>query len=144
MKISAVLQHTRDGAYLEFPQLPGVTAVVEPGQVPRDVARETLHAYFESMLVRGELPVPPNPLRGGRQKNRIDVSLSAEHAVSLQMRWLRLEQRLTLSEVAARMGVSRQRISALETSTRNWTLATLQRVGEALDADLHISLRRRK
>jgi len=39
--------------------------------------------------------------------------------------------------------VSRQRISALERTARNWTVATLLRLSDALGVELEIVLRRR-
>ena len=67
-----------------------------------------------------------------------------EHDVAVRMRDLRQELGLSVTEVAHRMGVSRQRISALERTARNWTVATLLRLSDALGVELEIVLRRRE
>lgn len=144
MIFSALLQKTVDGTVLEFPELPGVSVRVPESGDPATVAQEVLNERIESMLAHGEVPTRPRKTQDVDGASRIQVQLRPDNAIALQMRWLRQEQGLTLSEVARRMGVSRQRISAMEATARNWTVATLLRVTDALDAELEIVLRRRR
>lgn len=144
MIFSALLQQTIDGTILEFPELPGVQVPVVDVREAVSVAEAALNARIELMLERGEVPIRPPGLQQLGDATRIAVPLRPDHAVALQMRWLRQEQGLTLTQVARRMGVSRQRISALETTARNWTVGTLVRLSEALDGELEIVLRRRR
>lgn len=144
MIFSALLQKTMEGAVLEFPELPGVTVRVPDPRDAASVAHDALNERIEAMLAHGEVPMRPRKPQEFDHGAHIPVPLRPDNAAALQMRWLRQEQGLTLTEVARRMGVSRQRISALETTARNWTVGTLLRVTEALDADLEIVLRRRR
>ena len=152
---SALLQRKAEGLFLEFPEIPGLSVRVTDREVAVSVAEAVLNERIQSMLERGEVPTRPGSFdeasadeerreSGGDVDVRFAVPLRPDNAVALQMRWIRQEQGLTLTAVAQRMGVSRQRMSALETTTRNWTVATLLRVAEALDADLEIVLRRRR
>src|SRR5512143_1566608 len=122
MIFSALLQKTIEGTVLEFPELPGVSVQVPESRDAIAVAHEVLNERIESMLARGEVPTRPLKPQEFDGTSRIPVPLRPDNAVALQMRWLRQEQGLTLTEVARRMGVSRQRISALETTARNWTV----------------------
>ncbi|MEP7344004.1 MAG: helix-turn-helix transcriptional regulator [Gemmatimonadaceae bacterium] len=141
---SALLQRTEDGLFLEFPELPGLSVrLADPGDAA-SVAHEVLNERIQNMLEQGEVPTKPGSFHESGGDARFAVALRPDNAVALQMRWIRLEQGLTLTEVAQRMGVSRQRISALETTARNWTVATLLRLSDALDAELEIVLRRRR
>lgn len=160
MMYSALLQRTEEGLFLEFPELPGLSVRIADQAAVESVAHEVLNTRIQAMLERGEVPTRPGTLDqttppasveadgvggdGNEGEARFAVSLRPDNAVALQMRWIRLEQGLTLTDVAQRMGVSRQRISALETTARNWTVATLLRMSDALDAELEIVLRRRR
>jgi DNA-binding XRE family transcriptional regulator/predicted RNase H-like HicB family nuclease len=146
MMYSALLQRTEEGLVLEFPELPGLSARITDPEAAASVAHEVLNNRIQAMLEQGEVPTRPGtvPSTDGSGHGRLKVPLRPDNAVALQMRWIRQEQGLTLTKVAQRMGVSRQRISALETTARNWTVATLLRLSEALDADLEIVLRRRR
>jgi DNA-binding XRE family transcriptional regulator len=151
---SALLQKKAEGLFLEFPELPGLSVRVADPDVAVSVAHEVLNDRIQSMLERGEVPTRPGsleeaPATGEHNGSedidlRFTVPLRPDNAVALQMRWIRQEQGLTLTAVAQRMGVSRQRMSALESTARNWTVATLLRLAEALDADLEIVLKPRR
>jgi DNA-directed RNA polymerase sigma subunit (sigma70/sigma32) len=123
-----------------------LSARITDPEAAASVAHEVLNDRIQAMLEQGEVPTRPGTVHpmDGSGHSRFRVALRPDNAVALQMRWIRLEQGLTLTEVAQRMGVSRQRISALETTARNWTVTTLLRLSEALDADLEIVLRRRR
>jgi len=145
MMYSALLQRTEEGLVLEFPEIPGLSARITDAAAAASVAHEVLNNRIQAMLEQGEVPTRPGlPPPDGNGNGRFRVALRPDNAVALQMRWIRLEQGLTLTQVAHRMGVSRQRISALETTARNWTVSTLLRLSDALDADLEIVLRRRR
>lgn len=144
MAYAATLQRTEQGTFLEFPEIPGLSVSVPDPRDAVEIAHEALNERIEAMLSRGELPQRPWKLHEPNGDGRIMVPLRPDHAVALQMRWMRQEQGLTLTEVAERMGVSRQRISALETTARNWTVATLQRLSEAFDSELEIVFKKRR
>jgi predicted RNase H-like HicB family nuclease/DNA-binding XRE family transcriptional regulator len=144
MKYSAMLQATGQGFLVLFPELPGLTAQAADRGAARSVAHRVLNEQIGTMLSRGEIPARPRKVRSPEGSDRIGVTVRPDYAVTLQMRWTRQEQGLSLAKVAHRMGVSRQRISALEITGRNWTVGTLLRLSDALDADLEIVLRRRR
>jgi predicted RNase H-like HicB family nuclease len=144
MKYSAMLQATGEGFHIQFPELPGLTAHGADRGAAIHVAHRVLNEKIGSMLARGEVPVRPRKLRSLDGSDTIGVTVRPDYAVTLQMRWTRQEQGLSLSKVAHRMGVSRQRISALEITGHNWTVGTLLRLSDALDADLEIVLRPRR
>jgi len=73
----------------------------------------------------------------------IGEALDPALAVRLQMRWARLKQGWSQSELARRVGVTRQQISLLESPDSNLTLGTLEKVASALNLDLEIELRDR-
>ena len=139
-----MLQATGQGFLVLFPELPGLTAQGADRGAAISVAHRVLNEKIGSMLSCGETPMRPRKGRSLDGSDRIGVTVRPDYAVTLQMRWTRQEQGLSLAKVAHRMGVSRQRISALEITGRNWTVGTLLRLSDALDADLEIVLRRRR
>lgn len=141
MKYIAFIERTDDGWSLEFPEFPGLRAEGEDLGHVKCAAREALHTRIATMLRRGELP--PRPAEHERTlltTPHVAIPLSPSHAVALQLRWIRRERGWTLTDVARRMGVTRQRIAALETATHNWQMETLLRLTTALGADLDIML----
>lgn len=141
MMFSAVVQKTSDGQVLEFPELRGPDVPVQDPDHVAALASEALNRRIESMLARGE--IPQRPEETDEDGERLSVPVRAEMAVALQVKWMRKELGLTLTELAHRMGVSRQRVTVLETPTCNWTLATLLRLSHALDSELEIVFRRK-
>ncbi|MFN8570641.1 MAG: type II toxin-antitoxin system HicB family antitoxin [Gemmatimonadaceae bacterium] len=141
MKYIALIERTVDGWSLEFPDLPGLRAEGPDLSHVTTQARAALHSCIAVMLRRGELPPRPRDEAIRLVPTAcVAIPLSPSHAVALQLRWIRRERGWTLTDVAKRMGVTRQRIAALETVTHNWQMDTLLRLTEALGADLDIVL----
>ncbi len=141
MKYIAHIERTADGWQLEFPDLPGLRAEGQDLTHVTTEAREALHTRIATMLRRGELPPRPRDDAIRLVSTAcVAIPLSPSHAVALQLRWIRRERGWSLTDVARRMGVTRQRIAALETATHNWQMETLLRLTEALGADLDIVL----
>jgi len=142
MKYSARLEETREGFTLVFPELPELRVTVSDLRSAASVSDAKLNAHLEVLLSRGHLPLRPSRIRRGAR--HIAVAVQPHHALALQVRWARQEQGLTLQKVASKMGVTRQRIAALEASDCNWTVATLRRLSDALNVELDIVLRPRR
>ncbi len=62
----------------------------------------------------------------------------AAYAIAAQVIGLRLEHGLTQAQLAARCGVDQGDISRIERGSINPTTRTLQRIAEALDADVRL------
>jgi transcriptional regulator with XRE-family HTH domain len=64
-------------------------------------------------------------------------------AVRLGVRWMREELGLSQSQLAGRVGVSKQAISQLESPDANIRMDTLERIAQALGLEVDITLRPR-
>ena len=136
---------TKDGrrTLISFPDCPGCETFAERGEDVAAMAREALEGWLQSHLVTGEAPPRPVVRRKSRtaKRNRYQsVLLDPTLSVRLSLRWARQERGLSQQQLAELTGVSRQQISLLEAPDTNPTLATLQKVAEALGMDLQISL----
>jgi len=138
-----VARISREGrrTLIGFPDCPGCQTFTVPGEDIASVAREALESWLEAELKYGE--APPAPSARSKGANRLTVRIDPALAVRLQMRWARLKQGWSQSELATRVGVTRQQISLLESPDSNLTLATLEKVASALNLDLEIELRDR-
>ncbi|MEK7401931.1 MAG: type II toxin-antitoxin system HicB family antitoxin [Gemmatimonadota bacterium] len=138
MHYSARVSREGRRTLVAFPDCPGCQTFAESGEDVADVAREALESWLEAELKYGEAPPAPGPR--SRAAKRIDVRIDSALAVRLQLRWARLKLGLSQSELAKRVGVTRQQISLLESPDANLTLGTLEKVAAALNMDLEIEL----
>jgi transcriptional regulator with XRE-family HTH domain len=60
-------------------------------------------------------------------------------AIRLAIRWARQDANLSQSELAKRVGVSRQQISLLESQGGNVTVGTLLKIARAVGRDIDVS-----
>ncbi|HEY1532523.1 MAG TPA: helix-turn-helix domain-containing protein [Polyangiaceae bacterium] len=98
-------------------------------------AHEALEGWLEAHLVQGMAPARPKIRRGG-DAIEVNPTLSAV----LQIRWRREEMELTQGALAKRAGISQQQIAKLENPDGNPTIASLQKVAEALGLRLELTL----
>lgn len=131
----------RDGRYLVaiFPDCPGCATQAGPSESILAQATEAVEGWLEAHLIGGELPPRPRAKATGR--GHMIVAVYPMLSTRLQLRWARDDAGLSQAQLGARIGVSRQQISLVESPDSNPTVATLERVAKALGKDLHIELR---
>jgi DNA-binding XRE family transcriptional regulator/predicted RNase H-like HicB family nuclease len=127
---------------IEFPDCPGCQTFAEPREDVASVAREALESWLEVELKYGSAPPTPKFGRdkGSSARSRLSVRINPILAIRLQIRAARLKQGWSQSELAKRVGVTRQQISLLESPDANLTMRTLVKVADALNMDLEIEL----
>lgn len=143
MKYLADVEREGTALVVTFPDCPGCLTQVDEGEDLYAMAREALEGWLEASLAHGEAPPRPRAAReivGDLQLEAIDVSPAL--AVRIQLRWARQEAGLSQSELASRVGVTRQAIAQLESPDANLRLSTLERVASALGQRVSISLQR--
>ena len=141
MQYTAVTKREGKRTLVEFPDCPGCQTFSEASEAAADVAREALEGWLEVHLEDGE--APPRPARHTRATGRarlLNVRIDPTLAVRLQIRWARQGAKLSQSELAKRIGVTRQQISLLEGRGRNLTVTTLRKIADALGLELEITL----
>jgi antitoxin HicB len=124
---------------IDFPDCPGCQTFVEPRENALSMAREALEGWLELHLEDGE--APPRPRRIRATPRAVRVAIDPSLAVRLQIRWARQDAKLSQGDLAARVGVTRQQISLLESKGGNLQVATLGRIAEALGLELDVSFR---
>jgi antitoxin HicB len=142
MYYTAVLEKDGKRTTIEFPECPGCSTFAEPDEDVTEVAREALVSWLEAELIQGE--VPPRAAGhtwetpSGATARAIDVPPAL--AARLQIRWAREAIGISQGELAERMGVPRQQVSRIESSTGNLTIATIDRVARALGVPWSIQI----
>jgi len=123
-----------DGFVITFPDAPGcVTECDDAADVP-GVATEALEGWLEAHLVSGDVPPRPRPVITGRA-----VEVGALLALKLELLWARREAGLSQAAVAKLVGVSQQRIAALEHPDTEVKLSTAEAVMRALGRSLALA-----
>jgi antitoxin HicB len=126
---------------IEFPDCPGCQTFAGRRERVVDVAREALEGWLELHLEDGDVPPRPSPRIAPRRGSRAAaVRIDPGLAVRLEIRWARQAAGLSQGELAARLGVTRQQVSLIESNSGNLTIRTLRRVAEALGRDVEIGL----
>jgi antitoxin HicB len=143
MEYYGIVTHEGRRTLVEFPDAPGCLTFAEPGENILELAREALEGWLETHLAHGEAPPPPSGKRprAPRGGEIIDVPLSPALGARLALRWARQDLGLSQAELAARVGVSRQQISALESPDANIRLDTLAKVATAMGMYVYLDLR---
>lgn len=128
---------TREGKHwlAEFPDCPGCQTFSSSKRALVAEARDALHGWLEAHLVRGAVPPPPS---AQEVKHTICVSVAPSLAVRILLRQARDAAGLTQAELAERAGVTQQMIAKLESRGSNASIATLQRLAEALGLILDV------
>lgn len=136
---------TREGrrTLVEFPDAPGCLTFAEPGESILELAQEALEGWLETHLAHGEAPPLPSGKRPRARRGAqvIEVPISPALAARLALRWARQNLGLSQAELAERVGVSRQQISALESPDANIRLDTLAKVAAAMGMYVYLDLR---
>ena len=117
-----------------------LTNVLTEGETIEDakaMAREALSAVLASMLDHGE-PIPRPSTAEGEGIQLIAPEPSV--VMPILLRWAREDAKLTLAELASRMGMTYQAVQKLERSTANPTIKTLTKLARALGRELDIAI----
>src|SRR5271165_1884291 len=130
---------SREGKQLlaEFPDAPGCQTFAASQEQLREAAKEALEGWLEAHLISGQSPHRPRrrALRGRREMAiRVRPGLSA----AVQLRWARQDAKLSQKQLADRAGVSQQQIARSEDPDENPTLATLEKVFDALGVQVDL------
>ena len=137
-----VAQLARDGRrrLIDFPDAPGSATFAEPDEDVYEVAKEAIEGWLMAHLEDGEAPPRPEAHPGPARGNSLPVRIDPQLGVRLQLRWARQDAGVSQSQLAERVGVSRQQISLLESPDANLTLRTLEKVASALGLAVDIAL----
>jgi ribosome-binding protein aMBF1 (putative translation factor) len=140
MRYLATLAKERRRTLIDFPDCPGCQTFVTARKSVVEVARDAVEGWLELHLEEGDVPPEPTyvPKRGARV---IDVAIDPSLAVRLQIRWSRQRAGVSQGALAARIGVTRQQVSLIESRGANMQIATLQRIADALGLELDIAFR---
>jgi DNA-binding XRE family transcriptional regulator len=103
----------------------------------RVLAAEALRGWLASSLAHGDVPKVPSKRRRGRV---ILVSVPANLAVKLALRWARHEEGLTQAQLAQRAGLSQAIIAKVESPEYRPSLDVLEAVAAALGRKVRVEL----
>jgi DNA-binding XRE family transcriptional regulator/predicted RNase H-like HicB family nuclease len=124
---------SREGKHLlaEFPDAPGCQTFAGSEAKLREAAKEALEGWLEAHLVGGQAPHRPRR-RVVRSRREMAIRVRPGLSAAVQLRWARQDANLSQKQLAERAGVSQQQIAKLEDPDENPTLATLEKVFDAL------------
>lgn len=134
MKFTVKTHREDDGFLITFPDAPGCVTECDDAAEVLSVATEALEGWLEAHLVSGEVPHRPRPVTTGRA-----VEVGALLALKLELLWARREAGLSQAAVAKLVGVSQQRIAALEDPDTEVKLSTAEAVMRALGRSLALA-----
>lgn len=142
MRYAAVVTREGKAVLAEFPDAPGCQTFANPGQKIEARAREALQGWLEAHLLDGEVPERPSlkAPKVGHGASIMWVEVPPKLALQLELRRARNAAHLTQAALARKAHVSQQAIARLENPNANPTIATLERVAQALGVQLRISL----
>lgn len=113
------------GYAIQFCELPNVVTFCENRDDIRTVARDALIGCVEMDLDRClDIPVPKNI----NSRDIISIALPLNLSCSILFRKLRRQRGWTTSDVAKKLGISRQAYEKLESSKANHSTHTIERV----------------
>jgi Predicted transcriptional regulator with C-terminal CBS domains len=143
MQYHGIVTHEGKQTLVEFPDAPGAQTFADPGEDIYELAKDALEGWIEAHLAHGEAPSVPSKRRPHAPKGGevIEVPISPALGVRLALRWARQDLGLSQADLAARVGVSRQQISALESPDANIRLDTLEKVASAMGMYVSVDLR---
>ena len=126
-----------DGGFvITFRDAPGCVTECDSADEIVSVAREALEGWLETHLATGK--VPPRPVSAIPAK-ALGIDVAPELALKLELLWARREAGLTQSQLAKKIGVSQQRIAALEDPDTEVKLSTAELVLRVLGRSLSLS-----
>lgn len=120
---------------VEFPDAPGCQTFGATKEHALAAASEALEGWLEAHLADGH--APPKPQRRIGQAVVIDPRIW----IAVQIRWARVDEKLTQAQLARRTGVSQQQIAKVERAGANLTFSTVSKVAKALNRSLEVDLR---
>lgn len=139
MQYLARVSHEGRQWLAEFPDCAGCQTFASRESQLRADARDALEGWLEAELAAGD--VPPLPRFRGRRGDRVlAIRIDPVLAVRIQLRAARERAGLSQSQLAERLGVTRQQVSLLENPDGDYKVSTLRRVAEALGLELAIEL----
>lgn len=134
MRYIAKAHREDDGFVITFPDAPGCVTECERATDIAPVATEALEGWLEAHLAVGDVPLRPG--FGGRGH---DVEVRAPLALKLELLWARREAGLSQTALAKLVGVSQQRIAALEDPDTEVKLSTAETVLRALGRSISLA-----
>jgi predicted RNase H-like HicB family nuclease/DNA-binding XRE family transcriptional regulator len=119
---------------VSFADCPGCQTFGDSREDALEQAREALEGWLEAHLVNGQVPPRPKARRGD------PIPVGPRLGAVLQIRWEREARGLSQAALAELAGVKQQQIAKLEDPDGNPTLATLEKLADALGLRLEVSL----
>jgi predicted RNase H-like HicB family nuclease/DNA-binding XRE family transcriptional regulator len=125
----------QEGKYwlTSFPDCPGCQTFGDSREEALTMAGEALSGWIEAHLVDGESPPRPKAKRG------TPVSVAANVAIAVEVRWMREDLHLTQTQLAKKVKVSQQAIAKLERPAGNPSIETLARLAKALGRQVNVT-----
>lgn len=125
-----------DGGFvITFPDAPGCVTECDKAEEIVLVATEALEGWLEAHLATGQLPTRPV---AKKTSEAYEIEVSALLSLKLELLWARSEAGLTQAQLAKKIGVSQQRIAALEDPDQEVKISTAQVVLGALGRSLRL------
>jgi DNA-binding XRE family transcriptional regulator len=78
--------------------------------------------------------------KGTAKRDQYEIELRAE-LIGIEIKKLRIEQKLSQAELGDKIGVKKGQISKIESNSSNVTISTLNRVFDALGKTLNLEVR---
>ncbi len=123
---------------VEFPELEGCYTEGNNLSDALNNAKEALEGWLASNCDRG-LNIPEPKRRKGKNYHPIEVDIRISFAILL--RKIRKDKKLSQAATAKQIGISQQAYAKLEAPMKtNPSLATIQKISEALDIDFIFDL----
>jgi predicted RNase H-like HicB family nuclease/DNA-binding XRE family transcriptional regulator len=128
-------------AVANFPDCPGCATQAEAGEDLGKNLSDALTCWLEAVMASREIPPRPRTSARAPRGGRVQwVTVPAMLATRLALIWAREDAGISQAELARRAKVSQQAIAKLEHPDSNPTIETLQKVADALHAELEIRL----
>lgn len=138
IKYQAKILKDGESYSVEFPDLSGCFSTGETLIEAKQMACEALSLYLEEAR-SPRWGIPKAKKRKG--KNYYWIYPESSVAIALMLRQLRLNLGLGQNQAAKKIGITVQQLQKLETPRKsNPTLRTLQKISNALNAELEIDL----
>lgn len=130
-----------DNRYFLVRGLPPLTGIVTEGDSLEEAlrnAREAVTGVLGAILDQGG--GIPDPSRHPKEENVYWIDPNPKVAIPLLIRKTRLQAGMTLEELAAKAGVSYQQIQRWERSGTNPTMASLEKVFQAMGKKVELDV----
>lgn len=132
MRYAAMLHKEGKHTLVEFPDAPGCQTFAESGEEVAAVAQEALEGWLEAEMAAGRAPHRPRRRLPPASARILHVTVPIKLAVKLEIRWARLERKMSQGDLAALIGAKQPFIAEVESPDSNTTLETLEKVAHAM------------